>query len=263
MTPEREELLDRCLQARREGRDPEEVLRSDPAAAEVRPLLTLASELKSLPPAEPTGEAMTQLAARIAAESAPRTSRRPVVRRALAWAAGILLSIILIGWGGSAASAGATPGDALYPVKMLTERVRMFATFSKEGRVELRIVFSEERLKEAVRMHANGKGIDTDLLKEMLDEAKAAIDATPALAPDSRNLIATRVSSMTSYQKAALSELNLRANADEKAKLAPIMTKCSEQCMAACLMLYGYCPHCSGMPGPATCPMPSMGNEKK
>ena len=103
-----------------------------------------------------------------------------------------------------------------------------------------------------MKKQARGGGIDTALLKRMLDEAKSAIDETPSLRPGARDMVATRVASMTSFQRSALAEMNSRAPAGEQAELAPIMQRCSEQCMAACQMLYGYCPHAAGI-GP--CPM--------
>lgn len=258
MTSNIEEILDRCTERMRAGEGCEEILREHPQeAGELRALLPLAADLQRLPDPQPSFAAIGALTAKLGAE---RQAAKPRVRffslPVLARAAAILLFVLVLGWGGVAASSNTVPGDFLYPVKRLTERVQFFLTVNREDKVELRIVFSEERLKEAVRKHVAGQGIDSALLTAMLDEAKAAADSASALSPDGRRFLVPRVAYSAEFQRRTLEEMQARASAGERQALTPYVERCTEQCMAACRLVStmtgvpmapvgGHCPICN------------------
>ena len=240
-SPSTEDLVDRCIEAQRSGGDVGAILRQHPeTAGEVRPLLELAAELEALPGPEPSASAMMNTLVRLSLRGGeaptapkPRLFSRPVLARAAA----IFVCVLLLGWGTVAASSGAMPGDLLYPVKLLTERVQFFLTVTPEARAELRIVFSEERLKEAVKRHqADGK-IDRDLLRAMLNEAERALDAGAELPDASRGLLFSRVAYLSDRQKGILEELKARVGPDEQQALAPFIEACDEQCGRMCEMM--------------------------
>ncbi len=63
---------------------------------------------------------------------------------------------VLVGlsmFGGTAlASTSAKPGDLLYPVKRITEKVQMSVTASEQSKAQLQAKFAEERLKELAEL---------------------------------------------------------------------------------------------------------------
>jgi hypothetical protein len=243
MTPDLSDILDRCIERIRSGGDAEEILRANPqAAAEVRPLLALVSELKALPSVTPTPESMVKMMAAIVAQRAaearpPRPRVRLFSLAVLARAAAVLVCVLLLGWGVSSASSNTMPGDWLYPVKLMTERARFFLTVNAEDRVELRIVFSDRRLMEAVRRQQQGQGIDKGLLTAMLDEAKTASEGSAALPTESRGVMVARVAYQAEFQRRTVERLRERASNAEQEQLTAYLERCSDQCSAACEMM--------------------------
>lgn len=232
MTSRPEDILDRCLDAARTGGDPEAILREHPECAdEVRPLLAIAADLGTLPEPEVSTERMVAGLARAIAQpaEAPRARRR-IWRRVASIAAVAMLAVSLVGWGTVSASADSVPGDVLYPIKRLGERVRYALTVNPEGKAELHIVFADERLREAVRKHEKGGGIDTALLRRMLDHARLALEAGPDLPDHSRSAFVERVAWSCQAQKAALEELGAQARPEDRKALEPFLATCDSRC---------------------------------
>lgn len=242
MTPEIEEILDRCIDAVRSGKDPEEILSEHPeAAGKIRHLLSVATELEELPDVQPSVEGMMKMMAKLAVE---RTRTKPAKARigifsrpVLVRAAAILLCVLFLGWGATSASSGALPGDMLYPLKRFTERVKFFLTVNAEGKAELRIVFSQERLKELIKKHRDKGGIDEELLGAMLAEAGKALEAGPDLSETSRELLISRVAYLCDLQKRALEQLKDRASPQELKELARYVRICDSRSSSMRLMM--------------------------
>ena len=237
MTEKMEDILDLCIEEARAGRDPEAVLRRHPEVAdEIRPLLNLTAELRRLPAPQSTGGGVMQALAHLANEQAeetanPRAPKASFFSLPVMWrVAAAVLIVLFLGWSTATASAGAVPGDFLYPVKLLTERVKFFMTVNAEDRAELRIVFSEERLKEALRTHQRGGGVDKELLRAMLDEARLALDAAPELPEITTEFLSSRVSHLSEFQKAMLEHMQKRATPEEKETLQPFVDMCNMRC---------------------------------
>ncbi len=233
MAEERDEVLDLCVEAARRGEDPEAVLRQHAdVAGDVRPLLALALELAALPAPQPSAAGMARLFTRLAAEeAAPALPRRlffTIRRRVLAVAAALL--VLLGGWGLIGASASAVPGDWLYPLKRLSERVSYALTLDASDRAELRISFADERLREAVRKHERGDGIDRRLLAAMLVEAVEALEQGSRLPATDRDLLARRLACSCEFQCRVLSELAGRASESERAAIEPYKAACEARC---------------------------------
>jgi hypothetical protein len=240
MSEETAEVLDRCLKAAHSGRDPEDILREYPnEAAAVRPLLRIADDLAALPAPEPKQGAMLHAVALAA------RPRRSLLRRipAPAWAALIALAIVSAGWGTVRASSGAMPGDALYPVKKLTERVSYAIARGPEAEADLLLRFSDRRLREAVAAHDLGRGIDSDLLREMLAHAQGALEKSVSLPDAERAALVDRVACMCRLQRDLLQDLHARANEDDRQRLAPFLDACGAQCRCLSSMR-GCCPNC-------------------
>jgi len=225
-----EDVLDRCVEAVRRGGDPEAVLREHgDVADEVRPLIALAAELRGLPAPQPSAHGLERALAHVALEGAARPRRRPFFRRVSVIAAAAVL-LVLAGWGILGMAAGTVPGDFLYPVKRLAERVSYSLTLRADRRAELRLARSDERLKEAVLKHRRGQGIDRELLRAMLDETVQALEAASALSPASREVVLHRVACSCQFQCQLLAALREGSSPQELEALKPFMAACDARC---------------------------------
>lgn len=76
----------------------------------------------------------------------------------------VVLAIVgIVGVGGTTAavaSQAAVPGDALYPVKELTENVRVATALSEEDKAKVYLVIAEEKLKEVEKLTQKGAPVD-------------------------------------------------------------------------------------------------------
>jgi len=229
----KEEILDQCTDAILSGATVEEALSAYPEwKAELEPLLEMAAELSSLP--EPQLNLTRMMQHMGEAMESPPKNRKPKVtlfsRPVLLRVAASIAVLLMLGWGTMTASASAVPGDWFYPIKLLTERARFVLAINSEDKAELRITFSERRLKEAIQKYERGDGLDKALLKEMLDEAALALDAVPALPDDRRDYVAARVLSVSRFQEENLKRIHSVASPEEQEILKPYMEMCAQRC---------------------------------
>jgi len=237
------EILDRCLDLLREGRSVEQCLHLYPeVAGDLEPLLRVASDLRELPKAEPRPAALRTALLRAGA-ALPRESDIQRGRRApgllrrwrspvrvaalrLAAAAAVVLALTL---GLSTASARSVPGDLLYPIKLVTERVTFALATSTDRRAELHLSFADSRLDELMRTSQADGRIDPTLLKRLLEHATLALeDATPL--PDERyRQILGRVDAFNTYQKRVFERLQPVVQADDTQLLASAISVCDER----------------------------------
>ena len=76
------------------------------------------------------------------------------------WAVSAAALVVLVGAGGTGtlmASQGSVPGDALYPVKRVSERARMMVTFSDAQEADLRVTLLDRRMKELEEVTEKGR----------------------------------------------------------------------------------------------------------
>jgi hypothetical protein len=234
-----EELLDICLEMASRGEDWEAFLAQYPASLrEVAPLVLLAREVgEASGPAEATAPGASAALLRLGRELAKRERQKEEAAHRTwgwlwgsAWAKAAFAGVVMLVLGASSVelSARAVPGNFLYPVKILTERVHFALTSDLEERVELRLTFSERRLSEIVKTLKEGKGADRELITAMLDEARAALSDASQL-PETRSAAyRSRIASLEEFQKKRLRSVEDMVPADRRQDVAEAIGMCDQ-----------------------------------
>jgi len=86
-----------------------------------------------------------------------------------ATAVAVFLVILLAGSGTVAAAGNSMPDQALYPVKLATERVRLVLTLSALGKAELYAALADKRVAEIVSMAEKGKSEQVERTAQKLN----------------------------------------------------------------------------------------------
>lgn len=231
-----ETILDECIEQIRAGRSLEDVLQQHPGSAdELRLLLGISQDMEALPDPVPSVEGlMRAMSQQIIWEPAPPKVRSPVritifSRPVLLRLAASIAVLLLLSWGTAVASSDTVPGNFMYPVKRFAEKVRLLFSINDKDEAELRITFSERRLSEALKTYQQGGGIDDGLLRQMLDEAKRALDQALALSPEERSYLLSRVGYLTAHQNNVLEAVKRTADPKTQAELEPVSEMCGKR----------------------------------
>jgi len=231
-----EEILDDCISKMQAGATMDSVLAAHPeAASELRPMLDVVFDLSRLP--DPPFSAKGLMRALSHQTEHVRRKRITWPSFEFPWfstqvlvrvAAGIAV-VFMIGWGVSAASAQALPGDWMYPIKRTIERVKLMLTINAANEAELRISFSEQRMSEAVKKYERGNGLDDALLRSMLEESKIAIEEALNLNPQERSYMISRVGYLTAHQKNMIETVKRTADPASRPVADKIGNICTER----------------------------------
>lgn len=235
-----EEILDICLRKIREGIPLKEILKQYPDYAdELKELLATAKKIKDAPLPEPSDRGLGYCLVRLGEALQLQRQKRAKARipgllyfPSLTWVKALVfaLVIILVSWGTVTLSANSLPGDLLYPVKFITEKVKFFLTANPGGKVELRLIYSEERMQELVRHLDKRKDLNTELLKAMLDEATLALEDISRLPEPERPVYFSRLQYLNAYQKDVLENLKPKVTAlDQKEELENTIRMCGNR----------------------------------
>lgn len=154
MSDELFRAFDECLSALEAGATLESALARYPhLAAELRPMLQAAqaarpTEILRVPKQseEASRQRFLARARELKQKRAGEMTWWPQLSYSLRWAA-FLLAVVLGGWGVTAASASALPGEALYPLKRTVEQVQM-SLAAEAQRAPLQAEFNQRRVAE-------------------------------------------------------------------------------------------------------------------
>ena len=111
--------------------------------------------------------------------------RFPLLRGLVA----LLIALIVI-FGSSLtvyAAQGSLPGESLYPLKSISEDVRLSLTRSPRARLELTLEYSQRRVGEISQMLAMKKNVPAKVSKRLLDELESALQIAAQM--DDRQMI--------------------------------------------------------------------------
>jgi len=138
----------------------------------------------------------------------------------------VLAILAVVGVGGTSAavaSQGSIPGDGLYPIKTLTENVRLATSFDKESKTKTQLAIAEEKLKEIEKLQTRG-GDDEDV-------AEAANRYGAMISSAARN-VAAAAQSGEGFDE-ALAELVTRSTSIHLSVLAEVYEKVPDQAKPA------------------------------
>ncbi len=180
-----ETILEDCLKEIRAGRmTVADCLAKYPAvAAELAPLLQMATALDELPDIQPAPEFERATRARLLQLPPPARVARARATRALpalrfAFAALLLVAVALLTSTGVANAAEASlPGEPLYAVKRANENVALFFAGDAARQAQLRLAYADKRLDEVEKLRAAGQ---SDLAAQTLDAYAVELRAARA-----------------------------------------------------------------------------------
>ncbi len=234
-----EDIFNDCCEKMLEGMSVEEVIRQYPNNAKaLREFLSVAQKMKDMPPMEVSEQEVISCLIKVG-EAIQRQKESSFSARlnrlfffpSVAWARGFALSLafVFVAWGTINVSAGSVPGDPLYLIKLMTERVKYFLTINPESQMELKIVFSERRSKELVDKFNKDGQIDIQTLKAMLNEAGASLDAVAKLPVGEQKIYLAKLEYLNAYQKDVLQDLRGKVSESQKSKLDDAICMCNQR----------------------------------
>ena len=204
--------LDKCLAWLRAGVDVATCLERYPEYADdLRPLLELGSDLRRTSTPLPSAEARAAGKQRMLAALSKKRTRplgatgwgraAPWLRRALtsgglrpSWqlAVVLLVAVLVMGTGVTvAASTNSLPGDALYPVKLASQRAQLVLTLNPAHRQRLEDDLRGQRLQDVKTVLAAGRRANVEFegdLEEMQDGVWR-VSGLPATVQDATTIL--------------------------------------------------------------------------
>jgi len=179
-----EDILVQCIEDIKAGRSSiEDCMDRYPSMREqLEPLLRIALEIREPPDVKPSPsfkvrarvQLMDQIHGRQAVTKWPwfryNSQVKPIRLRRRFSMVGIILAIVLtlsaVGGGTAYAAQDSLPGDALYPVKLGTEQLRMMLPGDDVVKAERALSFAERRVGEMEALTEKGRPQDLDLAVE-------------------------------------------------------------------------------------------------
>jgi hypothetical protein len=247
-----EQALEYCLQELTETGDIEASLRRFPQYVDqLRPQLELAQAMRvfySQVPEAPGGlkvgrERMLAAAAEqrqrgVAPASAVRAT--PAARRwrlaplrFFALALAVALAVVVTGGGLVWASTQSLPGDLLYPVKLVTEDVRMALASTPAERVELALSFADERIDESQALVVADRPISDGLVAQIQGNIEQALTQAASAGDAETPPLLTEISRRTRAQIRALEQMRETAPDRDQPQLERAMVTCRRGAEAA------------------------------
>ncbi|MBI1886069.1 MAG: hypothetical protein HYS09_07150 [Chloroflexi bacterium] len=173
-------ILDECLAALAQGLPLEACLARYPRHAdELRPLLSVAQQVRRLPVARPRATAQAAAWQRFYHRSSALRMARPYRSfpwlRPLAIAASVLLALIVAGGGTIYAASKSQPDSFLYPLKLATEDARLWFVFDDKDKARILLDQSETRVEEITGLVDEDKETPGSVLSALRNRTARAI----------------------------------------------------------------------------------------
>jgi hypothetical protein len=200
-----ESVLDKCIDEMDSGASLEACVARYPAlAARLEPLLRLALEIRSLgqePAPTPLNlqagrQRVLREAARLRIDQQQKAGTRQMPwwlnlqallrKSAAAVALASVLLVTILGAGTVAISANSLPGDALYPVKRISEEVQLFLTIDEERKAQLVERLDARRRQEALAISSSQRVAELSFRGqvESVEDGRWSIGGVPVSVSD-------------------------------------------------------------------------------
>jgi uncharacterized membrane protein YgcG len=249
-----ERSLEHCLQQLARMGDVEASLRRYPQYADrLRPLLEMAwaahRHYDTVP--EPLGglaggrERLLAVAAQQRARAVPATpattaAQRGGLEKPLAFAVRLVVVLLVVGVGTAVVGGGivwaashSLPGDALYPVKVAVEDVRLALVSAPVDQVDRSLQLVEARAEEIQALVAAGQQVPDEAIARMERHVERALTRTAWASDDEMIGLLMRVAEHTRAQERRLVDLQSTAPQQAQANLARAVTVCRRGAEAA------------------------------
>ncbi|MCJ7667324.1 MAG: DUF5667 domain-containing protein, partial [Anaerolineae bacterium] len=187
------------------------------AEEEIEPLLEVASRMEEI--STPPREAFVEDLERRLVEKAralQRARRRslwdrfliPIFSpgRARRWAAvlAVILALVLASAGTAIAAQGSMPGDPLYPVKRVTERLGLLVVRDLPGKTHLRLEFTRRRAEEIEALYDRGQDVEEGILVELAAETEETLEEIEVAPEGNRERLFEKLVDLTERQQEVL-----------------------------------------------------------
>jgi len=233
-----ETILDYCIDQMKAGKSMEECLSQFPEYRdELKPMLEMSAQLGELEAPEPSAETINNALFEIGQRAGkqkqsekpagaflPEFVRKPWVFRTI----NALLVVVVLFFGLSTASANSVPGDILYPFKKFTENVQFLLTTGKQDKAELRLTFSEKRLKELSELYSKTGQVDEHLIQAMLRDAEAALEVH-ATGEEGPSYLMTKARHLNDAQKDYLNQLQPHVQGQKRQMVDQAIQTCNQR----------------------------------
>lgn len=236
----RQEVFDQLLEEIKKGKNIDECLKKWPEYAdELKPLLEVAQSLAHLPVPEPREQAVAETLRRVRTVAKVERKRPFFLRPFISWqpvlvrAAAVVVLIVATIWTTTSLSARSLPGEPLYPVKRLAERIEYSTAFNAHRRAMLHLRFADRRTQEFSDMFRPGEKIDPHLINAMLNEMQLAFQHAGQCSQSRCAALMQRVADYNTYQWHVLEAVRARACDCDRAMLGRAISVCQER--HACL----------------------------
>ncbi len=222
-----ESLLDESLERGRKGE------RLEPSVKEeLESLLEVASRIQeiSTPPTEAfVGDLEKRLVEK--AKALQRARRRSLwdryliplfsPGRARRWAGVlvVILALVLASAGTAIAAQSSIPGEPLYPVKRVTERLGLLVVRDRPGKTHLRLEFTKRRTEEIEALDDRGEEVEESILVELATETEETLEEIEVAPEGSREPLFEKLVDLTGRQQEVLQRVSTRVPAQAKPAL--------------------------------------------
>lgn len=211
-----ETILDYCIDEMQAGKSLEECLAQFPEYRdELKPMLETVSMVGKIEAPQPSAATINNALFEIGRQAGQEKSsaettgiflqkfiRKPWFARTIS----VAMVLVILFFGLSTASADSIPGDILYPFKKLTENIQFLLTTGEQNKAELRLTFSEKRLRELSDLYRQTGQVDENLIQAMLQEAEVALEA-PSMTGETPSYFMTRARYLNETQRDYLNQL--------------------------------------------------------
>lgn len=235
----KEEILDLCWQKLARGLPIEEILKEYPQfREEIEELITIAREIKQIPKPPFPPSALDTCLLKVGRALQEQKQKYKTSNKWLPPLKNILnplpvkliltsFIIIIFFWGSLRLSADTLPGNLLYPLKRLTEKIKVLLVTTAEDKIELHLIYSDKRMQELINYIQEKGELEPKLLEEIISELILALKNTNNLDSPSKKVYLSRIKYMNAHHREMFEEISKKIPPSQKEMVLKAMRMCN------------------------------------